>query len=173
MIILYILLGLLAAVLILAALRPNTFTVQRQAVINAPAERIFPLINDFHHWEAWSPWDKMDPTMKRTYSGAQSGPGAKYAWLGNKKVGEGSMEILSSQAPSKVTIKLDFLKPFEAHNTTVFSLSPAQNGTTVVWMMTGPANFMTKLFGLLFNMEKMVGKDFERGLANLKEACGK
>lgn len=173
MIVLYIILGLLALLLLIAAMRPNTMNIQRSATINAPAEKIFPLINDFHEWVKWSPWEKLDPNLKRDHSGAASGVGAKYAWVGSKKVGEGRMEIMDTQAPNKVTIKLDFIKPWEAHSTTVFTLTPSGGGTNVNWNMTSSANYMSKLFGLLFNMDKMIGKDFEKGLAAMKEAAEK
>jgi Polyketide cyclase / dehydrase and lipid transport len=157
-----------AALLAFAATRPSTFTVQRSATIAAPAERIYPLLDDFHRWGAWSPWEKLDPELKRTFSGAGSGPGAVYAWQGNKKVGEGRMEILASDAPSRLRIQLDFLKPFEAHNTTVFALAPDVGGTRVSWTMNGSKNFIFKLMGIFMNMDNMIGVDFERGLANLK-----
>lgn len=171
MIALYILLGLaglVALILLLAALRPNSLRYARSATIQAPPERIFPLINDFHEWHRWSPWEKLDPGMQRTHGGAASGKGAKYAWVGNKKVGEGSMEIMDARAPHEVHLRIDFLKPWEAHNQISFLLQPQGNATQVDWVMTGPANFMAKLFGVFVNMDKLVGKDFERGLANLK-----
>ena len=149
-------------------MKPNTLRYSRSALINAPAERIFPLINDFHEWQKWSPWERLDTGMTRTHSGAQNGRGARYAWVGNKKVGEGSMEIMDSKAPDQVDIKIDFLKPWEAHNRIVFLLQPQGSGTMVDWTMTGPSNFMAKLFSVFMNMDKLVGKDFERGLANLK-----
>ena len=151
--------------------RPDAFRVERSASIDAPPEKVFALINDFHNWPSWSPWDKMDPAMKRTHSGAASGVGAVYAWQGNRKVGEGRMEIIDSSPPSRVAIKLDFLKPFEAHNTADFSLRPAGGGTSVTWAMFGPASFMTKAMGVFMSMDKMVGKDFEQGLANMKAAA--
>jgi hypothetical protein len=173
MIVLYIILGLIALLLLLAAMRPNTMVVQRSATINAPAEKIFPLINDFHEWMKWSPWEKLDPNLKRTYGGSPSGKGANYAWVGSRKVGEGRMEIMDTQPPNTVTIKLNFIKPWEAESATVFTLTPAGGGTNVNWHMTSSANYMSKLFGLLFNMDKMIGKDFEKGLAAMKEAAEK
>lgn len=161
----------LVAVLILAATKPDTFRVQRSASIKAPPERIFALINDFHRWGVWSPWEKKDPAMKRTFGGNDSGIGATYAWEGNKDVGKGSMEIVESSPSSKIRIKLDFLSPFEAHNTATFTLEPQGDATSVVWVMDGPAIFITKLMQVFFNMDKMVGKDFEAGLADLKTAA--
>ncbi|HEU4556231.1 MAG TPA: SRPBCC family protein [Longimicrobium sp.] len=163
-----VLLVAVAALLAFAATRPDTFTVQRSATIAAPAEAIFPQLDDLHRWSAWSPWEKLDPEMKRTFSGAASGPGAVYAWEGNKKVGQGRMEILESDPPRHLRIQLDFLKPFEAHNITGFTLEPAGGGTRVNWMMEGRNNFVGKLMCVFINMARMVGADFERGLANLK-----
>lgn len=173
MIVLYVLLGLIALILILASMKPNMLNYNRSAVINAPAEKIFPLINDFHAWPKWSPWEKLDPEMKRTHAGAPSGKGAKYAWVGSKKVGEGSMEIVDTMAPNEIRIMIDFLKPWEAHNNIVFRLQPTDSGTNVDWTMTGPSNFMAKLFSVFVNMDKLVGKDFEKGLANLKAEAEK
>lgn len=159
---------LIAGVLVFAATRPDNFSVQRTTSIKAPPEKIFPLINDFHRWTAWSPWEKMDPEMKRTYSGAASGKGAVYAWQGNSKVGEGRMEISDTSPPSKVTIKLDFVKPFEAHNTAEFLLEPKGDSTSVTWKMYGPSPYFAKVMGIFVSMDEMIGKDFETGLANLK-----
>lgn len=158
----------LVAVLIAAAFRPDTFRVERAIQINAPADRIYPLIDDFHRWTAWSPWEKRDPALKRDYSGAASGKGAVYAWEGNKDVGQGRMEILEAVPPSRIVIKLDFLKPFEAHNTAEFTLQPVAGGTELRWAMQGPQPYLFKLMNMLFNMDKMVGKDFEAGLASIK-----
>ena len=164
---------IVAAILAYAATRPDTFSVQRAVSIKAPPEKIFPLIDDFHRWAVWSPWEKMDPDMKRTYSGPAVGKGAAYAWQGNSKVGEGRMEILDDPAPSKVVIKLDFIKPFEGHNTATFLLVPKSELTDVTWTMDGPAPFVAKLMGVFTNMDKMIGSDFEAGLANLKAAAEK
>jgi uncharacterized protein YndB with AHSA1/START domain len=158
----------IAVVLILAAAKPNTFSVQRGAAMKAPPEKIFSLINDFHQWGNWSPWENRDPAMTRSFSGAQSGGGAAYAWEGNKNVGSGRMEILDASAPSKITIKLDFLKPFEAHNTAEFTMLPQGDVTNVTWVMHGPAPFMSKMMQVFMNIDKLIGKDFEIGLANLK-----
>jgi hypothetical protein len=161
----------IAIVLILAMTKPDTFRVQRAATIKAPAESIFRVINDFRNWGGWSPWENRDPALKRTFSGAESGKGAVYAWDGNKNVGSGRMEILDTSVPSKIVIKLDFFKPFEGHNTAEFTMLPqgdATNiGTTVTWAMYGPAPFMSKVMQVFMNMDKMIGKDFETGLSNL------
>lgn len=157
-----------AAVLAYAATRPDTFRIERAAGIQAPPERILPLIDDFRNWREWSPWEKMDPALKRAYSGAPSGKGAVYEWEGNNKVGKGRMEIMDVSPPSRVTIKLDFLKPFEAHNTAEFTLTPRGGTTDVTWAMHGPNLFIGKVMSLFFSMDRMVGKDFETGLANLK-----
>ena len=157
-----------AAVFILAAAKPDRFSVRRAATIKAPPEKIFAAISDFHRWTSWSPWEHRDPAMKRTYSGADSGKGAVYAWDGNKNVGSGRMEILDVSVPSKVVIKLDFLKPFEAHNTAEFTMLPQGDATNLTWLMHGPAPFMSRVMQVFVNMDKMIGKDFEAGLANLK-----
>ena len=158
----------IAAVLIIAATRPDTFRIERSASMKAPPERVFALINDFHNWSAWSPWEKLDPDLKRTFSGQPSGTGAIYEWEGNKKVGQGRMEIKESSPSRKITIQLDFLKPFEAHNTAEFTLQSVGDSTNVNWAMHGRQPFMFKVVKLFINMEKLVGKDFEAGLANLK-----
>jgi uncharacterized protein YndB with AHSA1/START domain len=160
----------IAVVLIQAATKPDTFGVQRAAVVKAPPEKIFSLINDFHQWGTWSPWEGKDPGMKRTYSGTASGRGAVYAWDGNKNVGSGRMEILDASSPSKIVIKLDFFKPFEAHNTAEFTMLQQDDGATnISWVMHGPAPFMSKMMQVFMNIDKMVGKDFEIGLSNLKK----
>jgi hypothetical protein len=164
--------GLLAlaivVILVIAATRPDAFQISRSATINAPADKVFPLINDFHNWTAWSPWEKLDPALRRAYSGAPSGKGAVYEWEGNKKVGQGRMEITESLPPSKIIIKLDFIKPFSANNTTEFLLSGQGNSTNVSWTMTGKQPFMFKVMSIFMSMDKMVGKDFEAGLASMK-----
>ena len=172
-IIVIVLVVVIAAILGYAATRPDTFSVQRAASIKAPPEKIFPLIDDFHRWTVWSPWEKLDPDMKRTFSGSAAGKGAAYAWQGNSKVGEGRMEILDDPAPSKIVIKLDFIKPFEGHNITTFLLVPKGDVTDVTWTMDGPSPFVSKLIGVFMNMDKMIGNDFETGLANLKAAAEK
>jgi hypothetical protein len=163
----------IAVVLILAATKPDRFSVRREITVQAPAEKIFPLINDFHQWVAWSPYEHRDPALKRTYSGVESGKGAVYAWDGNNNVGSGRMEILESAVPSKIVIKLDFFKPFEGHNTAEFTMLPQGNATHVTWLMHGPAPFMNKLMQVFMNLDKMIGKDFEAGLVNLKTVTEK
>jgi uncharacterized protein YndB with AHSA1/START domain len=162
-----------AVVLILAATKPETFSVRRAATVKASPERIFSLINDFHQWGSWSPWEHKDPAMKRTYSGADSGKGAVYAWDGNKNVGSGRMEILEASLPSKIVIKLDFFAPFEAHNTAEFTMLPQGDATNLTWVMHGPLVFMAKVMHVFIDMDKMIGKDFEAGLANLKKLTEK
>jgi uncharacterized protein YndB with AHSA1/START domain len=161
---------LIAVVLGIAATKPDTLHVQRTATIHAPPEKIFPLINDYRSWTAWSPYEKIDPAMKRTYSGAPAGTGAVYEWEGNRKVGKGRMETTDVSSPSHITIKLDFLKPFEAHNTAEFTLAPRGDSTDVTWTMSGPCPFISKVMSVFVDMDKMIGKDFEAGLANLKTA---
>lgn len=165
-----VLVVVLAAVLLLglAASRPDRFRVQRAIDIQAPATKVYALLQDFHEWPRWSPWEKLDPALQREHSGAASGPGAVYAWRGNSKVGQGRMEIRQATAPTQLSIQLDFLKPFEAHNTADFVLEQRGDSTHVLWAMHGPQPFMAKLMGLFFDMDRMVGKDFETGLANLK-----
>jgi len=172
-IILIVIVVLIAALLAYAATRPNQFRVQRATSIQASPEKIFPLIADFHNWTSWSPWEKRDPALKRTYSGAASGKGARYAWEGNREVGSGRMEITEASSPSAIRIQLDFIKPFEGHNITDFTLQPAGDATTVTWDMHGPMAFIPKIFGIFVSMDKMIGKDFEAGLANLKATAEK
>ena len=160
----------IAIVLILAATRPDTFSIQCAATIKAPPEKIFAVISDFHQWGSWSPWENRDPAMQRSFSGANSGKGAVYAWDGNKNVGSGRMEILGASSPSKITIKLDFFKPFEGHNTAEFTFVPEREAaaTNVIWVMQGPSSFMSKVMQVFMDLDKMIGRDFEAGLANLK-----
>ena len=160
-------------VLVFAATRPDTFRVTRSATIKAPPEKIFPLVADFRRWTAWSPWEKKDPNLKRSYGGAAEGKGATYAWEGDRNVGEGRMEITDAAVPGRVAIKLDFLKPFEAHNTVLFTLTGRGESTEVTWDMQGPANYLSKLIGVFVSMDRMVGGDFEAGLANLKAVAEK
>lgn len=168
-----IVLVLVVAILLYATTRPSMLVIARSTVIQAPPEKIFPMINDFHQWSAWSPWEKLDPAMQKTYSGPDSGKGAGYAWQGNKKVGEGTMEITDSAPPEHVTIRLEFIKPFAGHDITEFTLVPNGGATTVKWTMLGPNNYLAKLMGVFVNMDKMIGSDFETGLANLKAAAEK
>lgn len=159
---------LIAAVLLFAATRPDSFRVERRITISAPPAKIYPLINDLHAFQIWSPYEKKDPAMKRTYTGPASGPGAAYAWDGNKEIGIGSMEITESVPTERVTMKLDFLKPFEAHNIVDFTLVQKDGTTEVTWALHGPSPYVSKLIGLVMSMDKMIGGDFEDGLANLK-----
>ncbi len=159
---------LIAGFLILASMRPNTFRVQRSIDINAPPEKIYPLINDYKHWASWSPYEKMDSAMKRTFSGAPSGKGAVYEWNGNKNIGRGRMEIIDATPPSKIGIKLDFFSPFEAHNIAEFTMQPKGDVTNVTWAMHGPVPFMAKIMHMIFSMDRMVGGQFAEGLANMK-----
>ena len=165
--------ALLGGVLLFAASRPDAFRIERSATIKAPPEKLYALVNDLKAWTAWSPWERIDPALKRTYSGPQSGKGAAYAWEGNKDVGVGRMEITDAVPAAKITIKLDFLKPFEAHNTAEFSFSRQGEATTVTWAMYGPSPYLSKLLSLVFNMDRMVGGQFETGLANLKSITEK
>jgi hypothetical protein len=167
----------IAIVLILAARKSDTFTVRRATTVKAAPEKIFPLINDFHQWGTWSPYEGKDPAMKRTYSGAESGKGAVYAWEGDKNVGSGRMEIMDTSVPTKIVIKLDFFAPFEGHNTAEFTMLPQGDATNVTtnltWLMYGPTPFMGKIMHVFMNIDRMVGKDFEIGLANLKRLTEK
>jgi len=165
--------GVIAAVLIFAATRPDTFRVQRTARIKAPPGKIFPLIDDLHRHTTWSPWEKKDPEMKRAHSGAPSGKGAVYEWNGNKEIGKGRMEITESTPSSRVVMAMHFIKPFEAHNTAEFTLEPKGDSTTVTWALYGPQPYFAKVMHLFFNVDKMVGKEFETGLANLKAIAEK
>jgi uncharacterized protein YndB with AHSA1/START domain len=166
-----VLLALAILLVVLAAFvatRPGDFRIVRTRAVAAPPERVHALINDFHNWPAWSPWEKMDTAMTRTYSGAPSGVGAVYAWSGNKKVGTGQMKITGAEPDSSLTIALDFVTPFESHNTTIFTLSPSGDSTTVTWTMSGPSPYLSKVMSVFVSMDRMVGPDFEAGLANLK-----
>jgi carbon monoxide dehydrogenase subunit G len=166
-----------AGILIYAATRPDTFSVQRSASMKAPPEKIFALINDLRSWGAWSPYEKKDPAMKRTFSGPSSGKGAVYEWDGDKNVGKGRMEITEATPPTKVLIKLDFIKPFEGHNTAEFTMEPKGDNTVVTWAMYGPCPYVAKVMGvvmgLLMNMDEMIGNDFAAGLASLKATVEK
>ena len=162
---------LIAGLLGFAATRPSVLRVQRAASIKAPPEKIFPLINDLHRWTAWSPYEKKDPALKRIHRGAPAGQGAVYEWEGNQEVGKGRMEITETAPPARVMIKLDFVKPFEAHNVVEFALEPRGDSTHVTWTMQGPMPFVSKLMSVFINMDRMIGTDFETGLANLKAAA--
>ena len=158
-------------IVILAATKPDTFVVQRSLEIKTPPEKIYPLIADFHRWIEWSPYEKLDPNLQRTYSGAAAGRGAIYAWSGNKQAGKGRMEMLDAKAPSDIVIQLDFIEPFAARDTAEFTLAPQGDATTVTWSMRGSLSFLMKVMHLFFDMDKMIGADFEKGLANLKTAA--
>ena len=168
-----VLLALIVCVLVYAATRPDSLHVERTTAIKAPPDKIFGIINDFHSWGSWSPWEKLDPAMKKTYSGAGSGKGAVYEWEGNSQVGKGRMEITDASQPSYVTIKLDFIQPFETHNVARLRLVPQGDSTNVTWTMDGPSPYIAKLIGVFVNMDKMLGKDFEAGLSNLKTVAEK
>ena len=171
--IILLLVVLVVAVLLYAATRPNSFSVQRSTRINAPAQTVWPLLTDFHRWPEWSPWEKLDPDMQRTHSGSAQGVGAIYEWNGNKKVGAGRMEITTAEAHSKVQMKLDFLRPFKSSNVAEYTLASQGGATDVTWTMSGPATFVTKLMGVFVSMDKMIGKDFEEGLAKMKSVAEK
>jgi len=166
-----ILLGLVAIIaifLIVAALQPADFRITRSAVIAAPPAVVFEQINDFHKWNDWSPWAKLDPDAKNSFDGPASGVGAKFSWSGNSDVGEGSMKITASKPAESVVMDLVFIKPFAATNLTEFTLKPEGGGTSVTWSMSGKNGFMAKAFGLVVNCDKMVGTKFEEGFGNLK-----
>ena len=160
---------LLSLLLVAAAMQPDTFRVERSATINAPRPLVFAQVNDLHEWTAWSPWEKLDPNMSKTFSGPQTGKGASYAWKGNDDVGAGKMTITKSDAPSQVVLELAFLEPFESTSTTLFDFHETDSGTHVSWTMKGNNTFMGKIFCLFMDMDSMIGKDFEKGLATLKK----
>jgi Polyketide cyclase / dehydrase and lipid transport len=160
--------ALVGALLIYATTKPDSFRVERITTIKAPPENIFPFINDFHQWPAWSPWEKIDPNSKRTFGGAAAGVGAVYEWNGNKEVGQGRMEIIESLPSSKMVMKIDFIQPFEGHNMVEFILSKEGDSTRVTQAMYGPSPFISKVMSLFFSVDKMVGTKYEEGLATLK-----
>lgn len=168
-----VVLATIAAILIYAATRPDSFRVERSTAMNAPAEKIFPYIDGLKRWTEWSPYEGRDPAMKRAYSGTESGKGAVYEWDGNDNVGKGRMEIVDSTPPHRVVIKLDFLKPFEGHNMAELTVEPKGGQTIVTWAMYGPSTFMTKLVGTFLDMDDMIGRDFAAGLAKLKTVVEK
>jgi hypothetical protein len=171
--ILVILLLLILVLVIFAMTKPNEFVIRRSISIHAQPGRVYPLITDFRAWPKWSPWEKLDPNMKRMLSGAEGGPGAVYEWDGNKKAGAGRMEIVEAVPSSRVGIKLGFVRPFRADNKVVFTLVPAGDGTNVTWEMTGASNLMFKIMGIAMNMDNMIGRDFEKGLAAMKAEAEK
>ena len=164
---------LIGGVLAYAATRPDELRVERTLLIKAPPDKVFPYVNDLKAWAAWSPYEKKDPAMARTFGSVTVGKGAVYEWNGNSNVGQGRMEIAESTPSSKIAIKLDFIKPFEGHNVATFSFEPKGEATQVSWTMTGPSAYITKLMGVFFNMDKMIGDDFAAGLANLKAQAEK
>ncbi len=168
-----VLLIAVAAIAAYATTKPDSFRVERSRDIKAPPDRIYALINDLRGWRAWSPYEKRDPDMQRSFGGAESGKGAVYEWDGNKNVGKGRMEIIETTPPSKIVIKLDFIKPFEGHNTAVFTMAPQGDMTRVTWGMYGPAPFISKVMQVFMNFDNMIGKDFEEGLSNLKTVAEK
>ena len=156
-----------AGVFAVAAARPNRLRIVRDIAIAAPAERILPLIDDFRRWADWSPWEKRDPAMTRSFEGSESGVGAAYGWAGNKKIGSGRMEIVERK-PDPVKIKLDFIAPYEAHNLVEFLVTPGAGGSTLTWVMQGPSPLMMRVMGLFTNVDAMIGRDLEAGLATIK-----
>lgn len=165
--------AIVAIFLIVAALQPNTFRISRSATMAAPPEVVFAEVNDFHQWGAWNPWQKIDPAAKYTYSGAESGEGAKFAWDGNDDVGAGRMTITDSEPPRRIQIELEFLRPFAATNQAEFTFEPQGPGTLVTWSMSGANTFLSKVIGLLMDMDAMVGGQFEQGLADMKAVVEK
>lgn len=163
----------LAAVLLYAATKPDTFTVQRSASIKATPEKIFPLISNLRAFNTWEPFSKKDPATKIVHSGPESGKGAKYEWVGNSQVGSGRLEITDTTALSRIAMKLDMLTPMEAHNTVQFTLEPKGDTTNVTWAMKGASPYITKIMDTVIGMDRMVGREFEAGLANLKTLAEK
>ncbi len=161
-------LALIAVIAIVVARKPGAFRIERAATFNAPPAAVFAQLNDFHYWRAWSPWERMDPELNRTYEGAPEGVGAVYSWAGNKQVGEGRMTILESRPNELVRIKLEFFKPFTATNVAEFTLQPKGQQTTLTWAMAGTRSCCMKAMCMVMDMDKMVGGDFEKGLANMK-----
>jgi len=164
---------LLVGLLLIVAMRPSDFRISRQLSMAVPPAAIFPHVNELAKWQAWSPWEEMDPHLQRTYEGPAAGEGARYAWAGNSKVGQGNMTITDSRPSDLLRLRLEFIKPFQATNTSEFTFQPAGGSTLVVWSMLGRNNFMGKVFGLMMDMDKLIGKDFEKGLAKLKSIVEK
>ena len=163
----------LALILGLAGTKPDTFAMERSITIKAPPEKIMTLINDFRNWQSWSPWEKLDPAMQRTFSGAPNGKGAVYEWQGNSKVGRGRMQMVDLSAPASITIELAFKAPVETTNMTQFVLAPQGENTLVTWKMNGPMPFVSKVMSVFVSMDSLVGGDFEKGLVQLKAAAEK
>ncbi len=170
---LFVLLVIVVIVVVSAFRKPDSFRVERTAMIKATPDRIFPLVNDFHNFGAWSPWEQLDPQMSRSMTGATSGKGAVYEWSGNAKAGAGRMEILESTPSSRILIKLDFIKPFEGHNSSEYTFEPKGDSTKVTWAMYGPSPFVSKVMQVFTTMDKMIGGDFEKGLASMKAVAEK
>lgn len=148
----------------------NQFEVVREATIQAPPAKVFDLLADFHRWGEWSPWEDLDPNLQRTHSGPRSGVGAVYEWVGNRKAGQGRMEITRADSPSRIELDLQFLKPFKSNNMTTFDLDARDGRTHVTWRMIGPKTFLTRIMGIFMSMDKMIGRDFEKGFARLADA---
>ena len=168
LIVLAVVIGVLAVVVVL---QPAEFRVERSATMSAPAQVVFAQVDDLRKWEAWNPWQKVDPAMKLTFEGPATGPGASYSWAGNKEVGEGRLTITESRPNDLVRIKLEFMKPFAATNIATFTFTPQANQTAVTWSMEGRNNFVAKALHLFMNMDKMVGSQFEKGLADMKKVA--
>ena len=166
--ILLILGGLVVVLLVVASMRPDDFRVSRSTTIAAPQDAVFEQVNDFHKWEAWSPWAKIDPACKNTFAGTAAGVGASFSWDGNSKVGAGCMTITESRRGELVLIRLEFLRPCKATHSAEFTFQPQEGKTLITWSMLGTSNFMLKVVGLFMSMDKMMGRDFEKGLAQLK-----
>jgi uncharacterized protein YndB with AHSA1/START domain len=161
---------IIVAFAVIVALQPSTFRVARSATVSAPPEAVFAQVNDFHKWETWNPWGKIDPAMKQAYEGAPAGTGAVYSWAGNKEVGEGRMTITESRPSDLIRVKLEFFEPFAATSMAEFTFKPEGDQTAVTWSMSGENNFMAKAIHLFMDMDKMIGDQFEKGLADMKAA---
>lgn len=161
------------AVLIVASTKPNTFHVERKVLIKAPPEKIFPWLENPQKTAEWSPWEKKDPAMKKTFSGPPKGVGAAYAWDGNKEIGAGRLELTEVVVPKKVVMNLDFIRPMEGHNIAGYEVAPVAGGSEVTWYITGPSPFISKIMCVFMNMDKMIGAEFEKGLSDLKALAEK
>ena len=168
---LWIILGLIAALVAVAATRPDTFRVERSAIIAVPPAQLYARLADLRSFDDWSPWAKLDPAMQKTFSGPATGIGSAYAWEGNKNVGAGRMEIIELVPDRLLRMKLQFFRPFKADNEAIYTLEPMDGGTRLTWAMTGPLNLMARVMHLLMNMDRMVGGDFEKGLVSLKRVA--
>jgi hypothetical protein len=172
-IILIALAAIVVALVVVVSLQPSQFRVVRNTTISGPAPAVFAQVNDFHKWEAWNPWGKIDPAMKQAYEGAPAGTGAVYSWIGNREVGEGRMRIIESRPSDLIRINLEFFKPFAGNSIAEFTFKPEGNQTAVTWSMTGTNNFTAKAIHLFMNMDKMIGGQFEKGLAAMKSIVEK